>query len=111
VLADHLRSNGRKKLNRNAIFWHFPHYRDPVGPYSIIRSNDYKLIKHYEGPTYELFDLKEDLSETVDLSERMSEKVKELNARLTAWLTSVRAKLPRPNPDYKPRGGPGGSPI
>ena len=69
-----------------------------VVPYSIIRAGDWKLIKRYEGKTYELFNLKDDLSEQNDLSEKMPEKVKELDDKLSNWLKATKAKLPRPNP-------------
>ena len=97
-LLGHLKSNGGKKLDREAIFWHFPHYRGKIMPYSIIRAGDWKLIKRYEGKTFELFNLKEDLSEENDLSEKMPEKVKELDTKLSNWLRTSNAKLPRPNP-------------
>jgi len=93
----HLKSNGDKKLDREAIFWHFPHYRGKIVPYSIVRAGDWKLIKRYEGKTFELFNLKDDLSEETDLSEKMPEKVKELDAKLTDWLRTTNARLPRPN--------------
>ena len=93
-----LKSNGAEKLNREAIFWHFPHYRGKIVPYSIIRAGDWKLIKRYEGKTFELFNLKDDLSEQNDLSEKMPEEVKELDDKLRNWLKATNAKLPRPNP-------------
>jgi len=89
-------------LKRNAIFWHFPHYRGKIVPYSIIRMGDWKLIRRYEGKSFELFNLKEDLSEKQDISDRMPEKVKELDAELSAWLKHTSAKLPKQNPDYSP---------
>ena len=89
-------------LRREAVFWHFPHYRGEVVPYSIIRKGDWKLIKRYEGQTFELYNLKEDLSEKSDLSEERPEKVKELEVELNAWLKDTQAKLPRENPDYEP---------
>jgi len=96
-----LRESGEWK--RDALFWHFPHYRgDDVVPYSIIRAGDWKLIKRYEGKPFELFDLKNDMAETTDLSEKMPEKVQELDARLTAWLKDTAAKVPIPNPSYTP---------
>jgi len=100
-LLEHLKSNGNKKPLRQAIFWHFPHYRGSIVPYSIIRTGDWKLIKRYEGKRFELFNLKTDLSEKNDLSENMPEKVKELDAKLTRWLRAADAKLPIPNPDYR----------
>ncbi len=101
-LVGHLKSNGAKPLGRDALYWHFPHYRGDVVPYSIIRAGDWKLIKRYESKTFELFNLKEDLSEQNELSEKMPEKVKQLDVKLTEWLGTTGAKLPVPNPDYEP---------
>jgi arylsulfatase A-like enzyme len=100
-LLGHLKSNGKKRLGREAIYWHFPHYRGDVVPYSIIRAGDWKLIKRYEGKTFELFNLKTDLSEKNDLSEKMPGKVKELDTKLSDWLRTTGAKLPRLNPKYE----------
>jgi arylsulfatase A-like enzyme len=88
-------------FDRDALFWHFPHYRGRnVVPYTIILSGGWKLIKRYEGKTYELFNLKVDISETADLSEERPDKVKELDVKLTAWLEECGAKIPKSNPDY-----------
>ena len=81
-------------LKREAIFWHFPHYRGDVVPYSIIRKGDWKLIKRYEGTAYELFNLREDIGEKIDLAEKMPEKVEELDGLLNDWLKETGAKLP-----------------
>ena len=89
-------------LRRESIFWHFPHYRGNIVPYSIIRKGDWKLIKRYEGKPFELFYIEEDLSEEYELSELMPGKVEELDADLNAWLEDTGAKLPRENPDYDP---------
>ena len=103
---------GRATLERDAIFWHFPHYRGKdVVPYSIIRAGDWKLIRRYEGNVYELFNLRADIGEMNDLSASMPEKVRDLNEKLDEWLSSARAKLPRPNPAWegddadRPQGG------
>ncbi len=93
-------------LNRETIFWHFPHYRGRIVPYSIIRCGDWKLIKRYEGKTFELFDLKDDLSEQNDRSAEQPEKVKELDSKLTAWLKATKARLPKTNPEYDPAWSP-----
>ena len=89
-------------LRRQSIFWHFPHYRGNIVPYSIIRKGDWKLIKRYEGKPFELFYIEEDLSEEYELSELMPGKVEELDADLNVWLEDTGAKLPRENPDYDP---------
>lgn len=81
------------KLDRTAIYWHFPHYRHQPGPYSIIRDGDWKLIKWYEGPT-SLFNLKEDLGEKKDLAATLPDKVKALDDKLITHLKSIDAKIP-----------------
>ena len=98
-LLNLLKSDTQQSLNREAIYWHFPHYRHPPGPYSIIRSADWKLIKWYEGG-FELYNLKNDLSEQNDLSAAMANKVKELDRQLSSELSRIDAKLPKPNPNY-----------
>ena len=103
-LVAHLKSGGKHPLPRENLFWHFPHYRHAPGPYSVIRAGDWKLIKFYEGPKFELFNLAEDLSETHDLSASMPEKVTQLDRLLSDHLNSCGAKLPRPNPNYAPKG-------
>lgn len=90
-----------KKLDRDAILWHFPHYRGSVMPYSIIRSGPWKLIKRYAGPKpFELFNLEQDLSEKTDLAEKMPKKVATLDKKLIALLKNSNAKMPKPNPQF-----------
>ena len=109
-LLGHLKSSGIQKLNRDTLFWHFPHYRGNIMPYSIIREGNWKLIKRYDtsassvepGKTFELYNLKGDLSESNDLSEVLPSKVRQLDAKLRRWLRLTGAKLPRPNPEYDP---------
>lgn len=84
---------------RETLYWHFPHYRHAPGPYSIIREGDWKLIKWYEGPK-ELYNLKDDLAESKDLSESMPEKVKHLEKKLMTHLRKSTDRIPVPNPDY-----------
>lgn len=77
------------------LYWHFPHYRgNDVVPYSIIRDGDWKLIKRYEGNEFELFNLKNDLGETTELSKQHPDKTAELNSKLENWLKYSNAKLP-----------------
>ena len=94
---------GGESLDRDAVFWHYPHYH-PGGatPYGAVRAGDWKLIEHYEDPRVELYDLREDLGETRDLSASHPEKARELRERLHAWRESVKAQMPSPNPDHDP---------
>ena len=43
-----------------------------------IRKGEYKLVEHYDPEKTELYNLKNDLSETRDLSKSMPDKVQEL---------------------------------
>ena len=84
-----------KKLDQVPLNWHFPHYRgSDIVPYSIIRDGDWKLIKRYEGDTYELFNRKDDPAETTDLSGTNPDKVYELEAKLQQWLKQTGARMP-----------------
>jgi arylsulfatase A-like enzyme len=85
-----------------AIHWYYPHYA-PQGnkPGAAIRSGSYKLIEFYDPPEIELYNLAEDIGETVDLSKKMPAKSKELQDRLQQWFKSIDPIMHTPNPEYK----------
>ena len=60
---------GEEKLDRDAIYWHFPHYSNHgmQSPGGAVRSDDYKLLEYYEDGTIQLFNLKEDIGELIIL--------------------------------------------
>ena len=90
---------GREKLTREGLFWHFPHYRgSDATPYSIVRSGNYKLIRYYDDGRLELYDLDNDLGEQHNLADANPERVKQLNVLLSKWLLGVGAQIPRPAP-------------
>jgi len=90
--------------NRQAIYWHFPHYHGSGNrPSAAVRAGDYKLIEWFETGQIELYNLKNDLSETNDLTEQMPQKAAELKKMLHNWRQQVDARLPKPNPDWKDR--------
>ncbi len=86
--------DGEDALERDAIFWHFPHYLRQQEPYSVIRAGDYKLIEFLESRRIELFNLAEDLGETADLADDMPEKAQQLRERLDQWRYRVGAQMP-----------------
>jgi arylsulfatase A-like enzyme len=98
-----LLKNPSAKLNRDALFFHYPHYYHTTTPVSAIRSGDWKLLEYFEDNHAELYNLRDDLSEQRDLATQMPERAAELRARLHAWRDAVGAALPKPNPDYKGR--------
>ncbi|HKB40018.1 MAG TPA: sulfatase-like hydrolase/transferase, partial [Gemmataceae bacterium] len=100
-LAAVLRDNAG--LNRDALFWHYPHYSNQGGrPGAAVRSGDWKLIEFFENDRRELFNLKDDVSESRNVIEDKPEVAGELIAKLTAWSKDVDAKMTKPNPDYHP---------
>lgn len=83
------------------MYWHYPHFSNQMGrPSGAVRSGDYKLVELYESGKLELYNLKEDLSESQDISERMRDKTRELHQLLIDWRKKVNAQMPVPNPDY-----------
>ena len=87
-------------FHRDSLFWHFPHYRAGIPPYSIIRKGDWKLIRFYTpaGDKWELYHLKDDPRELQDVAENEKEIAQELLAELDAWLKDSGARMPRKTP-------------
>jgi arylsulfatase A-like enzyme len=59
-------------------------YRSYEDQYAAIRSGNLKMIAYRSGKT-ELYDIKEDISETFDLSAKMPGMVAEMKEKLLAW--------------------------
>jgi arylsulfatase A-like enzyme len=92
---------GGNSLEREAIFWHFPHYGNQGGtPGSSIRAGDWKLIEFYEDGRLELYNLRTDIGETQNLAGIHPERTRELHDRLRAWRSDMEALEPTPNPDW-----------
>jgi arylsulfatase A-like enzyme len=89
---------GGKPLDREAVFWHYPHYGDQGGtPSCSLRSGDWKLIEFFEDGRLELYDLSNDIGEKNDLSSARPDVRERLHALLKAWRDDVGAILPKPN--------------
>jgi len=97
-----LTDNGSSASDR-PLFWHYPHFSNQLGrPSGAMRIGDYKLVENYESGTTELYDLKDDISESTDLSQIMKQETKELHKLLIEWRERVNAAMPIPNPESKP---------
>jgi arylsulfatase A-like enzyme len=97
-----LKNNG--KMNRKAIYWHYPHYHGSGNrPSGAVRAGDYKLIEWYEDKSIELYNLKKDIGEQHDLSKKMPEKAEKLRRMLHRWQRQMNAKMPTSGPreDFK----------
>jgi arylsulfatase A-like enzyme len=94
-----LKGNGA--LRRDALYWHYPHYSNQGGkPGGAIRQGELKLIEWYEDGRVELYNLRRDISEQHDLAAGHRQLATHLRQQLARWRESVRAQMPRPNPDY-----------
>ncbi len=92
---------GEPQLEREAIFWHYPHYGNQGGtPGSSIRVGDYKLIEFFEDNRLELYNLRDDIREEHNLTESHPQVRDRLKQKLWAWRDSVEAKIPQSNPSY-----------
>lgn len=97
-----LRGGDAESVDRDAIFWHYPHYSNQGGsPACSVRAGRWKLIEFFEDGRLELYDLVDDVSETHDLSRDRPELTRDLHAKLQAWRESVEAQIPQPNPLYQ----------
>ncbi|EPR65490.1 sulfatase [Cyclobacterium qasimii] len=94
-----------KNLPKRPLFWHFPIYleggngesQDPVfrtRPGSAVRYGDWKLIQYFENNAKELYNLKEDISESNNLVNKNTHKAEELLSLLENWREKTNAPIP-----------------
>ena len=89
-------------LSREALYWHFPTSQWTRSPQGAIIKGDYKLVEDYETGCVELFNLADDLGETINLATVRTEIASDLLNDLRQWRKEMGAKLPTPNPDFDP---------
>jgi arylsulfatase A len=94
---------GAAKLDRSDNFWHYPHYSPQLGkPSAAIRRGDHKLILFFEDNHSELYNLKEDIGESKELSAEKPQLAASMRRKLEAWLQETQAQIPQNNPKYDP---------
>jgi len=90
-----------KKLEERDLFWHYPHYGNQGGdPSSIIREGDWKLIYYWETEISELYNLKKDPSEQMDVASSNSDLAQNLQKKLMDYLNVTNANRPTFDPEY-----------
>jgi len=91
------------KLQRDAIFQHFPGYLGSgpglwrTTPVTIMQSGDWKLMEYLEDGKLELYNLRNDLGETKNLAAEKPEIAGQMHARMVAWRKDVNAPMPVKN--------------
>jgi len=101
---------GDTTFTRPATFTYFPHdpgVPDWMPPSVAVHDGEWKLIRiFYHGENnqhrYQLYNLKQDLSEKTNLAAQEPARVKELDAKIEAFLTETKAVLPKLNPNFDP---------
>lgn len=97
-----LKKSGR--IPARELYWHYPHYANQGGrPGGVIRDGDFKLIEWYETGAWELYDLKNDLSEKTNVIHKHWEKAVQMQIKLDQWRRYVGAQMMLPNPGYDPK--------
>lgn len=97
-LAPLLRGNGA--IDREALFWHYPHYSNQGGfPGAAVRVGDFKLIERFEDGRVHLYNLKDDIGERRDLAAQKPDQVRRMRRRLHDWYKEVDAKFLRSKKD------------
>jgi arylsulfatase A-like enzyme len=98
-------------LKRDTLYWHFPAYLQTfvhdspwrITPAGAIRKGDWKLIEFFEDGVLELYNLKDDISESINLEKQFPEKAQELHDQMKEWRKRLNAPVPKSlNPEYDP---------
>lgn len=99
----------KANLDREALYWHYPHYHHlGYKPGGAIRVGDFKLIEWYEESLWgmpnqiSLYNLKDDIGETNDLSEEYGDKAIEMRRMLHQWRRDINAQEMTRNPHFDP---------
>ena len=89
-------------LERDAIFWHYPHYHGSTWtPGAAIRMDNWKLVEFYDYDKIELYNLDDDIGELNNLAEKEPEIRDKLLNRLRELQNETGALFPKINPDFK----------
>jgi arylsulfatase A-like enzyme len=95
---------GGKALQREAIYWHYPHYGNQGGaPSGAVRSGDWKLVEWYEDGKIELFNLADDIGEQRNLAGQQPKRASELHAMIKRWRKESGVRMSTPNPKFNPK--------
>tara|TARA_R110002049_G_scaffold2750_4_gene21914 strand:+ start:59878 stop:61362 length:1485 start_codon:yes stop_codon:yes gene_type:complete len=97
-----LLSDPGAQLDRQTLYWHYPHYHHDR-PASSIRERDWKLIEYLDGTgDIELYNLSQDIGESQNLASEKQGRVADLKKKLSALRQDAVARMPIPNPSYDP---------
>ncbi len=90
----------RARIQRDALFFHYPHYYPTTTPVSAVRQGDWKLLEYHEDNRIELYDLSIDPGERDNLAGNRPADAMRLRARLHAWRQEAGVQMPQPHPAF-----------
>lgn len=90
--------SGQESPRKDPVIWHYPHHRGWGGPglepFTSLREGDLKVIFFYGSRRWELYNLKNDLGETRDLSLTQPEHLRQMAALMAEQLKEMGAQFP-----------------
>lgn len=110
-----LLDDNAKVLEERSLYWHFPAYLEGGNkettdrifrsrPVSVIRNGEWKLIQNYEDGSLELYNLRDDLSETSNVVKKYPKKAEKLKKELDKWKKGINAPSDfKQNLEYNPQ--------
>lgn len=94
---------GKESLDREALFWHYPHYGNQGGtPGASILMFPWKLIQFYEDERLELYNLESDPGENHNLVQEKPRRAKMMSEKLHVWQQEKGALIPVRNKSFSP---------
>ncbi len=92
---------GQEEPAPRKFIWHFPHYNNQGGrPSGTIRDGDWKLITFYDTGRVELYNLRDDVSESHDVATDHVDRAAELHKLHETWCKEANVQTNTPNPDF-----------
>lgn len=99
-----------ESFERDILYWHFPAYLQRyagvnhiwrTAPAAAMRKGPWKIIEFFEDGKLELYNLEEDISESLDLSSTYPELTDELASEMNSWRKLTNAPVPTTlNPEF-----------
>jgi arylsulfatase A-like enzyme len=94
----HQLSDPTEQAQDRPLYWHYPNEWGPEGPgigaFSAIRQGDWKLIYYHLDQSFELFNIKDDISESKNLAISNSEQLEILANTLSHYMRESKAQMP-----------------
>ena len=92
-----LKGASRDEFSRGEpMYWHYPHYANQGGPPAgAIRMGPWKLVERYEDGSVELYNVRNDISESNNVADQKPKLVRRMRKNLHKWYREVDAKFLR----------------